>query len=559
LKERRDGLAAERQGLDRRLEELTAAETETKRVLTSAEEAASRLVARVEALERLERDFHGFAPAVAATLAAKQELTGLVGPVADLLQISTGRGAALEAALGSLLQALVVEGEGTPARIRAWIAENQADKGTIALLPRHALPRLEALVEVLEFAGDTPSEPVLVGRHERLQALRVEAERATREVKQRSAERAEAAARISEGEAAIRDLLTTLNEVDLELRRAEADENTRGQQRGRTERALADIARRQEELERMRQQGENETRHARERHSAVEARLAEHRAQWYSETGGLAERESAWEAVRDEEAEMRVSHARAEGALQALERRLTQAAEEIERLEHRLGALDREESEHRATLQQIETTRTEADADLERLFEERGTLGIELRTLDQKLSDETDAIARLDAQTRELRKASDERSEVRHRLELQRAEAASSERNVRERLQAEWGRPFEQLVEEADPIEGELEVLRAELEAIAADIERLGPINMLAVEEHAEEQARLEFLSSQRDDLVEARNDLRSAIREINKTATDLFVGTFEQIRENFRKTFLRLFEGGEADIWLQEAEDPLE
>jgi chromosome segregation protein len=263
--------------------------------------------------------------------------------------------------------------------------------------------------------------------------------------------------------------------------------------------------------------------------------------------------------VRDEEAEMRVSHARAEGALQALERRIAQGEEEIERLEQRLAALDREETEHQTTLEQIETTRTEAGADLERLFEARGTLGIELRALDQRLTDESEAIARLDAQARELRKASDERSEVRHRLELQRAEAAASERSVRERLQAEWGRPYEQLVEEAESVDGEVDALRAELEATAADIERLGPINMLAMEEHAEESQRLEFLQTQRDDLVKARDDLQSAIRQINKTARDLFHDTFEQIRQRFHTTFQTLFEGGECDIRLETPDDPLE
>jgi chromosome segregation protein len=82
---------------------------------------------------------------------------------------------------------------------------------------------------------------------------------------------------------------------------------------------------------------------------------------------------------------------------------------------------------------------------------------------------------------------------------------------------------------------------------------------MLAVEEHAVETQRLDFLTAQREDLMSARNDLRSAIREINKTATDLFVGTFDEIRRHFRDTFVRLFEGGEADIWLENVEDPLE
>jgi len=84
-------------------------------------------------------------------------------------------------------------------------------------------------------------------------------------------------------------------------------------------------------------------------------------------------------------------------------------------------------------------------------------------------------------------------------------------------------------------------------------------VNMLAVEEHEEESERLGFLTEQRDDLIAARDDLRSAIRHINLTATELFKGTFEQIRENFRTVHHRLFEGGEADIWLAEGEDPLE
>jgi chromosome segregation protein len=144
-------------------------------------------------------------------------------------------------------------------------------------------------------------------------------------------------------------------------------------------------------------------------------------------------------------------------------------------------------------------------------------------------------------------------------MELQRAEASGIEQRVRERLEAEWGRPFEQLAGEAERIEGDHEALRAELQAIAADIERLGPINMLAVEEHDEESTRLEFLLTQRDDLVKARDDLQSAIRQINRTARDLFSETFESIREHFRSTFQTLFEGGECDIRLEDPEDPLE
>jgi chromosome segregation protein len=79
------------------------------------------------------------------------------------------------------------------------------------------------------------------------------------------------------------------------------------------------------------------------------------------------------------------------------------------------------------------------------------------------------------------------------------------------------------------------------------------------VEEHEEESVRLAFLSEQREDLVTARDDLKAAIRQINQTAINLFDETFQRIRENFKETFARLFEGGDADIWLSDPEDPLE
>src|SRR5207253_2607798 len=79
----------------------------------------------------------------------------------------------------------------------------------------------------------------------------------------------------------------------------------------------------------------------------------------------------------------------------------------------------------------------------------------------------------------------------------------------------------------AEPIGTGYKAWKSELLALTTDIERLGPINMLAVEEYAEESTRLEFLQTQRNDLTTARDDLQNAIKEINKTAKDLFAETF--------------------------------
>lgn len=91
-------------------------------------------------------------------------------------------------------------------------------------------------------------------------------------------------------------------------------------------------------------------------------------------------------------------------------------------------------------------------------------------------------------------------------------------------------------------------------------IKELGPVNLLSYSEYEEENERLEFLSKQRDDLVNSEKDLIKTIEEINQTAEKLFLDTFVQIRENFKNIFRTLFDpGDEADLILQEGVDPLE
>jgi chromosome segregation protein len=90
-------------------------------------------------------------------------------------------------------------------------------------------------------------------------------------------------------------------------------------------------------------------------------------------------------------------------------------------------------------------------------------------------------------------------------------------------------------------------------------LEAIGPVNALAVEEHAEESKRLEFLTAQRDDLVAARQSLIQAIREIDGTARAMFLETFTAVKANFQHVFQTLFGGGECDLRLANPDDPLE
>jgi chromosome segregation protein len=150
-------------------------------------------------------------------------------------------------------------------------------------------------------------------------------------------------------------------------------------------------------------------------------------------------------------------------------------------------------------------------------------------------------------------------TEEHHRLQVELTEAAARRRALIERVETEWRKPFDQLMEGFTPLELDFETLEAEAARVTEQLESLGPVNPLAVEEHAEEAKRLDFLMTQRDDLVSARSSLLQAIREIDGTAKQLFLDTFTAVRGHFITVFQTLFGGGECDLKLSNPDDPLE
>ncbi|HOZ48006.1 MAG TPA: chromosome segregation protein SMC [Candidatus Hydrogenedentes bacterium] len=90
-------------------------------------------------------------------------------------------------------------------------------------------------------------------------------------------------------------------------------------------------------------------------------------------------------------------------------------------------------------------------------------------------------------------------------------------------------------------------------------LERMGEVNMMAIEEYAELEQRHDFLVSQQQDLVQARDTLLSVIARIDGTIRDMFMDTFHKVSDYFHDFFRRLFNGGQARIYLLDEDDPLE
>jgi len=98
-----------------------------------------------------------------------------------------------------------------------------------------------------------------------------------------------------------------------------------------------------------------------------------------------------------------------------------------------------------------------------------------------------------------------------------------------------------------------------EVEALKAKIDKMGHVNLVAIEEHKELQERYDFLSSQQGDLISAKESLHKAINKINRTTRKMFIETFEQIQVAFKEYFKLLFGGGAAELFLMDQADILE
>lgn len=271
-----------------------------------------------------------------------------------------------------------------------------------------------------------------------------------------------------------------------------------------------------------------------------------------------ARRETSGETLR------RLERRRAEERLAA--ERLAAARTEEQRLiaeqstlEERLVTLDAEVERIGA---ELETTEAEIVRTRTRLAEEQGQLAA-AREQARRLGDEVAArsarVEALDKEVRQRRNEHESRREILHEIEVEST-----------RLDAEWDRlrdatiaeldtiPEKLLEEEADP-EPRPDELGAEIEAIRTKLERIGPVNLLALQEVDELSQRASFLSSQRTDLVAALKSLGETIREIDATCTERFVDTFQKVNEVFAETFCNLFGGGTARLDLVDEDDPLE
>ena len=140
------------------------------------------------------------------------------------------------------------------------------------------------------------------------------------------------------------------------------------------------------------------------------------------------------------------------------------------------------------------------------------------------------------------------------RAEATKEKIADRLRYLQGQLTEEYQISYTEALEQANPLE-DLAIAEQKVKDLEKSIRSLGPVNLDAIEQFDEVHERLEFLNSQRDDILSAKNLLLETITEMNDEVKERFKSTFEAIRESFKVTFKQMFGGGQADLILTESD----
>jgi len=272
-----------------------------------------------------------------------------------------------------------------------------------------------------------------------------------------------------------------------------------------------------------------------------------------SEIERLEEEEHAKE---EEVHKLNLALVRLKGDAKNLDYDIERSKSLIEEIKSTIEQRFSEISESEAEIERLSKNGEETSRALEQDFIEKEKQDKLLTEKDVAYQELQQELRQKEREVREVRRGREQIAEKIHGLELKIADLSHDMKSLRERMLE----TYETDIEKFKP-KTEMDVQQAEEEVseLKRKMKGLGAVNLMALSEYDEQKERLDFLLQQRDDLLSAEETLQETITKINKTARTRFTEVFTEVRTNFKKTFSRFFQGGEADLRLPEGEDPLE
>ena len=572
--------------------------------------------ARAQSLENILRNHSNFYAGVKSVLQEKDRLGGIIGAVSEHLTFDVHYQTALEIALGASSQHIIVEDENAATKAIDFLKRNRAGRATFLPLTTIKARTISSQNQaaIASSPGFLGMADELVSFDKRLEAIfknllattaifdtiehaRTAARQVRYQVRMVTLDGTELRTGGSYAGGANRQNNSIFIKPELEqLQKEIAEEEASLRSEEESLKTLQDeMAVLAERLEAIKSQGE-------------QARIQEQGLYLaYQQTNQQVEElETLWK-LQEEELN-RLSEGDWQADKEKCQERLATIASEKQNLEaeieeiksnknaiqERYQNLQEQVAQARLLKSELQGQKRYEVTDIERLGKELDNLNLEQEEIQRLLQEKVDNLEKVDTdllsqQTEEAKtqKTNLQQGLIRKRFELDdiegqlddiashldqsrqqneewirkqtRAEAKKEKvserlRYLQAQLTDQYQISYTEALEKAHELEN-LNLAEQEVKDLEKAIRSLGPVNLDAIDQYEEVHNRLDFLNSQRDDILSAKNLLLETITEMNDEVKERFKSTFEAIRESFKVTFRQMFGGGQADLILTEGD----
>lgn len=572
--------------------------------------------ARAQSLENILRNHSNFYAGVKSVLQEKDRLGGIIGAVSEHLTFDVHYQTALEIALGASSQHIIVEDEESATKAIDFLKRNRAGRATFLPLTTIKARTISSQNQAAIAAspGFLGMADELVTFDTRLEAIfknllattaifdtvehaREAARQVRYQVRMVTLDGTELRTGGSYAGGANRQNNSIFIKPELEqLQKEIAEEEASLRSEEATLKTLQDqMARLTESLEAIKSQGE-------------QARIQEQTLSLaYQQTSQQVEElETLWKLQEEElnrlsDGDWQADKEKCQARLATITSDKQNLEAEIEEIKSNKNAIQERYQNLQEEIAQARLLKTELQgqkryevADIDRLGKELDNLDIEQEEIQRLLQEKVDNLEKVDTEllSQQAEEAKNQKTNlqqglIRKQFELDdiegqlddiashldqarqqneewirkqtRAEAKKekiSERlhHLQSQLTDQYQISYTEALEKAHELEN-LNLAEQEVQDLEKAIRSLGPVNLDAIEQYEEVHSRLDFLNSQRDDILSAKNLLLETITEMNDEVKERFKSTFEAIRESFKVTFKQMFGGGQADLILTEGD----
>ena len=572
--------------------------------------------ARAQSLENILRNHSNFYAGVKSVLQEKDRLGGIIGAVSEHLTFDVHYQTALEIALGASSQHIIVEDEESATKAIDFLKRNRAGRATFLPLTTIKARTIssqnqDAIAASPGFLGmadelvtfDTRLEAIFknllatTAIFDTVEHAREAARQVRYQVRMVTLDGTELRTGGSYAGGANRQNNSIFIKPELEqLQKEIAEEEVSLRSEEVALKTLQDqMARLTERLEAIKSQGE-------------QARIQEQGLSLaYQQTSQQVEElETLWKLQEEEldrlsDGDWQADKEKCQERLAAIASDKQNLEAEIEEIKSNKNAIQERYQNLQEQVAQARLLKTELQgqkryevADIERLGKELDNLNIEQEEIQRLLQEKVDNLEKVDtdllsqqADEAKTQKTNLQQGLIRKQFELDdiegqlddiashleqarqqneewirkqtRAEAKKEKvserlRHLQSQLTDQYQISYTEALEKAHELEN-LNLAEQEVKDLEKAIRSLGPVNLEAIEQYEEVHSRLDFLNSQRDDILSAKNLLLETITEMNDEVKERFKSTFEAIRESFKVTFKQMFGGGQADLILTEGD----